>query len=287
MQTTIANSQLSASVASTGAELQSLVKKSSDEEYLWQGDPAVWSGRAPILFPIVGALRDNEYQYRGKSYSLAKHGLARHAEFELEAQSDDQLTYSLVANSETLTSYPWKFKLQIRYKLQDSSLLVRYRVYNLDTSIMIFALGSHPAFRLPLQDSAIEDFAIRFDKTEKFDHYLLNNDGLLVDEPETLAADGNEIRLTNTLFDRDALVFKNINSSRISLMHGQQTRLTVAFSGEPHLGIWAKPAAPYVCIEPWYSYSDSVSDTGDLEQKPSMLQLLPEQVFDSELAIEL
>ncbi len=284
----IQNDWLTASVSEHGAELQSLVLSSSGEEYLWQGDANVWSGRAPVLFPLVGMLRDNTLVYRGQSLSIPKHGLARQADFVCMEQSTESVTFSLQSSAATLASYPWQFELQCKFTLDGYSLRVDYTVINRDDSEMIFTIGSHPAFALPLGDAALEDYAIEFEHNETLDRYFLDDDGLLTDTASPLLKNENLIKITASLFDRDALIFKNIQSRLIHLNHKTGgRRLTVDTGGAPHLGLWAKPGAAFVCIEPWYGYNAAQSDSTAFEEKPAMLRLAPGAEFNTALGIEI
>ncbi len=283
----IKNEWLSASISENGAELQSLVRLSSGEEYLWQGDPEVWSGRAPVLFPLVGMLRDNTLVHRGQSYSIPKHGLARQAAFDCRQHEADSVTFVLESSAQTLTSYPWKFELQCEFSLRECRLQVNYRISNRDDSEMIFTIGSHPAFALPLTQATLTDYAIEFAHNETLERYRLNDNGLLEDSGSPWLNNENRIELSDDLFNDDALIFKNIQSRQIHLMCGHKQRLAVDTGGAPHLGLWAKPGAAFVCIEPWYGYNSSVSDSSEFEQKPSMLRLAPGAQFTTGIGIEI
>jgi galactose mutarotase-like enzyme len=283
----IKNEWLSARVSEQGAELQSLVLLSSGEEYLWQGDPDVWSGRAPVLFPLVGMLRDNTLVHDGQSLSIPKHGLARQAEFNSQQDNDDCATFTLLSSEQTLKSFPWRFELRCEFSLHGHRLQVNYRVINRDDSEMIFTIGSHPAFALPLTDASLNDYAIEFAENETLDRYRLNDDGLLEDTGTAMLNNSNRIELSPHLFDDDALIFKNIKSRLIHLTHNNVKRLSVDTGGAPHLGIWAIPGAAFVCIEPWYGYNSAVSDAIEFEHKPSMQRLAPGDEFSTGIGIEI
>jgi galactose mutarotase-like enzyme len=272
----------SASISSTGAELQSLSGEDG-QEVIWQGDPDIWSGRAPILFPIVGALKDNQYSYGGNHYQLPRHGFARRAEFTCIEQTNDSVALHLPADSGSLQVYPWQFELTVRFSVQDGRLLVRYSVANRDTGAMIFTIGSHPAFAL---QHAPSEYAIQFSETETLERFPLTADGLLLPGVDYLQQ-SDSIALTETIFDDDALVFKDIRSQTISLCHGDKPVISVDTGGAPHLGIWAKPAARFVCIEPWFGFSDEADGGGAIEKKPAMQSLAAGEQFTCDWSIAL
>lgn len=284
----IRNDQLRARIDSKGAELQSLTCISSGEEYIWQRDPQVWSGSAPVLFPIVGALRDNQMLHAGKTYAMAKHGLARNARFDTVAQGPGSALFSLRSSSETLAHYPWQFRLDVRFSLERNALAVDYQVRNDDAQTMIYTIGSHPAFRLPLAEHRLPDYRVEFERAETLERFFIDDAGLLSSEGAPCLDNQRTINLSETLFEQDALVFKDIASRRISLLAGSATRrLTIDTGGAPHLGIWAKPAAPFVCLEPWYGYSDPADASGQFADKPSMQRLHPGEEFHTGLRIEI
>ncbi len=307
---TIKSADATATISSLGAELQSLChsprKPQSNaknlapgtsagstqnladntdqgEETLWQGDPAVWSGRAPVLFPIVGALKNNQYTHEGKSFTLARHGFARKARFCCAEQTADSVTLKLQADSESLSVYPWQFELTIRFSMRQSTLIVGYTVANQDTTPMLFTIGSHPAFAL---QHAPSEYAIHFSKAETLKHHPLTADGLLKPGVNYLQ-NSDRLPLSESLFDDDALIFKNIQSDTVSLFHQDKPLITVDTGGAPHLGIWAKPAARFVCIEPWFGFSDSEDGGGAIADKPEMKSLRAGDLFSYEWSISL
>lgn len=279
---TIKSAGTSASVSSVGAELQSL-RGDDGHEVMWQGDPEVWSGRAPILFPIVGALKNNQYSHKGNNYTLSRHGFARKAEFTCVEQAADHVALQLLANADTRQMYPWQFELTIRFSLQQNRLLVSYTVANRDTEPMFFTIGSHPAFAL---QRAPDEYAIQFSHTETLKRFPLTSDGLLLPGVDYLQQ-SDSIALSETIFDDDALIFKDIQSKTISLYQGDKPLISVDTGGAPHLGIWAKPAARYVCIEPWFGYSDDADGGGAIEDKPQMTSLAEGELFTCDWSIGL
>lgn len=284
----IKHDQLTANINPLGAELSSL--QSQGQEYLWQGDEKIWSGRAPILFPIVGTLANDRMNYRGKTYQMPRHGIAREAIFNCIDQTESKITMLLRSDTQLLQMYPWNFSLTVHFSLNSDTLSITYEVMNLDSDTMIFTLGSHPAFNLPLTDStskelSISDFDILFNSPENLQRILLNDAGLLATDSCAFELENNAIKLSDTLFNQDALVFKNIESNQIVLRNNQEPRLSVSTGGAPHLGIWAKPGARYVCIEPWYGISDYSDSDGNFENKPDMLSLQPKETFSHTICV--
>ncbi len=270
------NSRLQIAVSRVGAELQSLKSRVSDDEYLWQGDPAVWGGRAPILFPIVGSLKNNLTQIGQQNYELPRHGLVRRKSFSLLEQKSDQCSFSIQSDESTLASYPWQFELRVSYALQDQRLKIHYEVFNRDSSTMIFTLGSHPGFTLP---EPVSEYSIRFSQPETLQRFPLDTDGLLAVKGTDYLDNSDTLPLSADLFNDDALVFKDIKSQTIDLLHKDRVRVSVDTGATPHLGLWAKPGAPFVCIEPWFGYSDSLDTNSNFCDKPAMLHLPAGECF--------
>lgn len=277
----ISNDHLSVTVSELGAELQSI--NTGGIERLWQGDANIWSGRAPILFPIVGALKNSRYEFAGQQFELPRHGLARKATFQVVDSGTSALQLSLASNKATREVYPWDFLLKVSYELQLNCLQVAYQVVNQSNSPMRFTIGSHPAFSLP---EPISRYHIRFSRAEALQRYPLTSDGLLHDAGHPYPLDDQRIDLTQSLFNDDALVFKNIQSTHISLCDSDGELIKVSTGGAPHLGLWSKPAAPFVCIEPWLGYSDNVSSSGHWIDKPSMTTLMPAAEFSYQWSME-
>ncbi len=277
---TISNSRISVSVKNLGAELCSL-KGASGTEYLWQADPAVWGRHAPILFPIVGKLAHDRYLFEGKSYELPPHGFARDTGFEPVAATQDSLSYRLQATPQTLKQYPFNFTLTRHYRLCENVLEVVTEVTNSGTTEMLFSIGEHPAFGLNWgAGDKVEDYALQFEKAERLDTVLLDPEHLLTAKTERVLSNERVLPLRNDLFDRDALVFVKIRSRSVNLCSRRHSRrLTVEFPEYPCLGIWAKPGAPFVCIEPWYGHADPVDHDGQLVHKPGIIKLQPGLVF--------
>jgi galactose mutarotase-like enzyme len=272
------NEFLTIEVKTTGAELSRL-RTADGTEHLWQADPTFWERHAPILFPIVAALRDNRYEWMGRTYRLPPHGFARDLEFTQTEQTSDTLTFQLLPTAETRAAYPFEFALDLTYKLHRNSVEMHWQVHNQGDNVMPFSIGAHPAFNLP---GAIDDFFLEFEKIEPAPPRLLENN-LVSEQTVAVLQNSNRLPLSRSLFDRGALIFLNPASQKVHLGSRRTTRrLTVEFAGFPQLGIWSKPGAPFVCIEPWYGYPDPEHPYGDIRNKPGILKLPAGETFTCE-----
>jgi galactose mutarotase-like enzyme len=275
------NEVLKVELASRGAELQSIVNKVFGIEYLWNGDPAFWPRRSPVLFPIVGSLKNDTYFFQGKSYRLPRHGFARDREFQAERISAKEIIFLLKSDSETKSNYPFDFEFRIRYQLLGDELSTEYMIANTGTSILLFSVGGHPAFRLPLTPAtAFSDYYLRFGETENLSRWPISKDGLIQNNSIPVLEETNRLRLQKSMFYQDALVFKYPASSEISLLsdktpHGLQFQM-----GEfPFLGIWSAKDADFICLEPWCGIADSVGSDQQLEHKEGIEKAVPGKVF--------
>ncbi|MBS7232728.1 aldose 1-epimerase family protein [Flavobacterium psychroterrae] len=280
MNTTISNSTLSASIKHSGAELFSL-KDNQNKEYIWEGNPDFWGKHSPILFPIVGTLKNNKYTISGTEYELPRHGFARDMEFELINKTDNSAVFSLKSDLETLKKYPFEFELQLIYTLEESSLNIEYKVINKADGKMPFSIGAHPAIALP---EIFEDYAFEFEKEETLKYYLLEND-LISNKTKVLETNDNLMPLTYKLFENDALIFKTLKSKSLTILENSKPYIKVDFEDFPSLGLWTKEQAPFICIEPWLGYSDTDENSGDLFEKEGILVLDENQTFDSKFTI--
>ena len=281
MTTSISNNFLSAKINSKGAELFSL--KTNNQEYIWEGNPDFWGKHAPVLFPIVGTLKNNSYQINEKKYKLSRHGFARDMTFELIEKTENSATFSIQSSEETLKVYPFEFELQIQYLLEGKKLNTSYKVINKSQSQIPFSIEAHPAFSI---NGNFEDFEIQFEKDEPLTYSLLKND-LISNQTKTLEKQNGVVPLNYKLFENDALIFKNLVSKNLSILKNKTPLLKVDFQGFPHLGIWTKKDAPFLCIEPWYGYSDTNDSTGDLFEKEGIQLLDANEIFQSNFTIEI
>ncbi len=282
MTTTISNLNLTAQINHLGAELFSL-KNNENKEYIWEGNPAFWGKHSPVLFPIVGTLKNNLFFYQGKEYQLSRHGFAREMEFQLIEKSESSATFSLTSSMETRKVYPFDFELQICYSLEENKLKINYKVINNYESILPFSIGAHPAFALP---KPFEDYSLAFDHNEVLTSYELEND-LLSDTNEIIRMTNNEVPLTYSLFEKDALIFKKLKSKSITILENKNPMLRVRFDDFPNLGIWTKKNAPFLCIEPWVGYSDTIHSSGNIVEKEGIQLVEANQIVMYNFYIEI
>lgn len=278
---TLKNKYLSASIHSKGAELQKLVK--NNWNYIWEVDTNYWNKTSPVLFPIVGRLKEDTYLYKEKEYQLSRHGFARDYEFSVIYQTDTEAIFSLSYNPETLVKYPFEFELQIRYSLNESYLTIGYQVKNLGISKMPFSIGAHPAFSIP---NALEEYKLCFNKKEHFESYLLEND-LFSGQTKTITSVEACIPMEYRLFEEDALVFKNLHSSEVTLSHLNKPILKIDYSGFPYLGIWTKNKAPFLCIEPWLGLADHKDTSCKMEEKEGINWLSAKATYTCDFSIKI
>lgn len=278
---TLQNEYISVAVSDKGAELQSIKLKEDGTEYLWQAEPDIWGRHAPVLFPIVGKVKDNNYKYDNSNYKLGQHGFARDMKFNISSEIKDKIIYELSSGTETLNKYPFEFQLKISYKLEKNSIIVGYEVENKDVKEMIFSIGAHPGFVCPLsQEEKFEDYYFEFEKNETLKTSTLE-DGLIGKGKKQLLNDEKVLPITRELFKEDALILKGFVSDSVSLKSKKTSKsVTLEFKGFPYLGLWSKPeGAPFVCIEPWYGIADSVDASGNLEDKRGTIKLRPSEKF--------
>lgn len=270
---TLQNETLTAHIHPKGAELQSLSNKQTGLEYMWSGDAKYWGKYSPVLFPIVGGLKKDSYYYKGHAYTLPRHGFARDREFMVAAQSETEVLFTLQDDDATRAVYPFAFKLGLRYRLQGNTLECRYEVHNTGQEPLLFSVGAHPAFAVPLvQGSTYDQYWLQFSTTEKLQRWKLDQG--LVAQPEPLPLQGNRLGLHAGLFYEDAIVLKHMQSNSISLgsaatPHG----IRFDFNDFPFFGIWAAKDAPFVCLEPWCGIADSVDHDQQLEHKEGINHL--------------
>ena len=277
MYYTIENEYLSAQIDDMGAQLHSLVKKEDGFEYLWQGNPDVWYGQAPVLFPVIGQLKNDIFKYEGKEYPMAKHGFARKMLFEAVEVEGARAVFVLKTNEETLKMYPFDFELSVCFELVGRAIKVTQSVKNLTDKTMYFSMGAHPGFNCKIGDY------LEFEENEVgVQCEKISSDNILMDcFFDVDLENGNRIRLTEDIFNQDALILSKLNSSVVTLKSDDHDRAVRFDFGEaPVLGIWAKPNAPYVCIEPWYGINDEIKGYDDISQKRGIQSLEPDEDFD-------
>lgn len=281
----IANGSLRATVSGLGAELVRL-QTAAGEELLWDGNPAVWAGRSPLLFPIVGAVKDDRIKVQGASYPLSRHGFARTSTFELVESESARCTWRLRADDDTRSRYPFAFRLDVTYALAANRLTISAEVANEGDDPMPASFGFHPAFRWPLVPGVRrEHHEIRFEKPEPAPVRSLAHS--LLGEPAASPVSGDWLALSDALFAHNALVFDRLQSRKLSYGPPAGRSLDLEFARMPHLGIWSKPGAGFVCIEPWQGFASPVGFDGELAEKPGII-LIPGhsgRIFDLSVTV--
>lgn len=277
MYYTIENEYLTAQIDDMGAQLHSLVTKDDGFEYLWQGNPDVWYGQAPVLFPVIGQLYEDKFRYDGKEYPLAKHGFARKMLFEVADVEGARAVFILRSNDETRGMFPFEFEFAVCFELVGRAIKVTHTVTNLDDKTMYFSLGAHPGFNCAIGDYLEFEESEEGAQVEKIDKENI----IIGTKFDVELEEGRRLRLTPELFAEDALIFSDLNSKIVTLKSDNSERtVRFDFGDAPFLGIWAKPNAPYVCIEPWYGVNDDRIRYENVSQKRGIESLEPEESFD-------
>lgn len=281
------NDELKVSLSSKGAELMSIIDKNDQTEYIWQGNPEFWAFHAPHLFPIVGGLNQNSLTVDGNQYPLNRHGFARTSTFRRIESAPQQAIFELRYSQETLIAYPYKFEFQVIYFLVNRSLKVVYKVINLDSRDIYFSVGAHPGFNLPLDnETSFEDYYIDFQTDEHLESHQLSPNGLFNKEKVTIPTINKQLPLSYTLFEDDALVFKNIQSRSVTLKSNKSSKqVKVDFPHFNYLGLWTKKNAPFICIEPWLGCADTDGNLTDISKKEAIQYLKHGHVFETEFTI--
>jgi galactose mutarotase-like enzyme len=284
----ISNPILQVSISSKGAELQSIFHSLYFIEFLWQGDPTFWGKKSPILFPIVGGLKNGQYHYAGSTYSLPRHGFARDKEFSVTHQTDNSITFSLSEDEETLQHYPFAFILSITYTLEKNRLFVSYEVENSGQNQLYFSIGAHPAFALPMvKGTQFSDYYLDFNKTETAEKWPLNESGLIEDFPIPCLVNCNQYPLNKPMFYGDALVFKNLASNTIGIFSNKTAHgISVHYENFPYMGIWSARNADFICIEPWCGIADAANTQGNFIEKEGMNELATKEKFSRTWSVE-
>ena len=262
-----------------GAELVS-IKTDDGIEKMHNGE-SFWNRHSPVLFPIVGKLKDGKTIIDGNEYEMGQHGFARDMDFEEIGEN----SYVLKSNKETKTKYPYDFELYISYEVNKDKVTTKYKVINKDSKTIYFGLGGHPAYACEYSSGK---YRLEFEDIEdRLEIYQLE-DGLLKKKPEKLSKyfRENRIFLDAKTFEKDALIIKNINSSKVYLKTETKTVFAFEFKGFPFLGVWSKPGAPFVCIEPWQNHTDDVDASGNFVDKENILKLEPNEEFVAEYSVE-
>ncbi|MBI2259564.1 MAG: aldose 1-epimerase family protein [Flavobacteriia bacterium] len=265
-------------ISSLGAEIKSIFHKDSNINILYKGDTPYWNRSSPVLFPIVGKLKQNTYLYKNKEYVLSQHGFARDLEFSVIEKKVDEIIFELKSSSKTLEIYPFDFVLHIKYQLIDKQIVVQYKISNPSKEQMYFSIGAHPAFQIPIsKEETFSDYYLEFPQDEYLKRYFINkNSGLFFGKSEQIKLNNHLLDLHYALFEEDALVIKKLKSTKILLKSKKnQYHLEFDRGNLEFLGLWTKKDAPFICIEPWEGLADSENHNQDFTLKEGIISLNP------------
>jgi galactose mutarotase-like enzyme len=284
---TLQSAALRVDIDPLGAQLSTLTD-AQGRDLLWNGDPAIWAGRAPLLFPIVGAVAGGRYRVGSQVLSLSRHGFARGSRFEVVNVAAASACFRLQADEATLRVYPFRFELDVLYALEGATLSITSTVRNLDSKPLPASFGYHPAFRWPLPygEPRAAHF-LEFERDEPAPVRRLDGAGLLSPERHPSPVVGRRLALDDALFEGDALIFDTLASRRVRYGAARGPRIEVEFPDSPYLGIWSKRGAGFVCIEPWHGIADPAGFDGDFSTKPGIFSVAPAAAFAQPMDITL
>lgn len=287
---TIENDNLLCTIESSGAEIRSLIDKHSGAEYIWQIDPSVWGSSSPVLFPAIGKINSDRITHLGQDYAMVKHGIVRNNDtLKFEKSSISSCSFTLTTSEATLVRYPYQFSFTVSFTLVEKCLVMAYSITNLDTQPMAFTCGGHTAYACPLTKGTIlTDYVVEFPSQISLEATRLGSSGLLSDQKEIIPNDGALLPLSNTLFDNDALIFTNIQADWVRLRkRSKQKGVVIRFQGYPHLALWSKPKADYLCIEPWLGLPDRENESLEITKKTTYTTIAPGKTFISTIETEI
>ena len=271
----IENDYLKIGVKDDGAELTSVISKETGIEYLWQGNPDVWYGQSPVLFPIIGRVLDDKYYLDGKEYTMPKHGLFRKRKAQFVEQTTNTLVFRESADEETLKIFPFDFEVFVIFELIEKSLKVTHKIINNGNDTMYFSIGGHPGFNCKIGDYLL------FEKNETLETIEIDTECLRTGKTIPVLDENNKIVITKDIFNNDALIFNGMKSKTITLASDDHNRKVIFdYSDCSYLGIWAKPGAPYVCIEPWWGVNDSHERKDDISKKDAIISLSANDTYE-------
>ena len=278
------NEKLIAEISLHGAELSRLFFKETQREVLWNADAKYWARHAPVLFPNVGKYYKGGLTHNGSYYPEGQHGFARDCGFICTMQESDRAVFLLESNESTLKRYPFPFRLEIGYELEDAGIKVMWKVLNIDNETMYFTIGGHPAFNVPvLEGTKFTDYYLYFKGKDHLEYKLLDKASgcIIADSREVLPLENSTYQLREGMFDNDALVFDDGQIDKVAILYpDKKPYITMECAGFPNFGIWSKPGAPFVCLEPWQGRTDNAGFEGEIITKPGITALNPGEVFE-------
>jgi galactose mutarotase-like enzyme len=287
MWISIGSGELTAEVDPVGAQLSTL-RDRAGRDLLWDGNPSVWTGRAPLLFPIVGMLAGGDYRLGSKIYRLPRHGFARGKLFETAQTTSTTAVFTLKADEASLQIYPFRFELDVHFELDGPTLSVTTLVRNMGDEDMPASFGYHPALRWPLPFGyARSSHFIEFEHDEPAAIRRLDSDGLLTSKGYPTPVSHRRLALEDTLFQDDAIIFDELKSRSVSYGAEDGPRIRVSFPDTPYLGVWTKPGANFICMEPWHGIADPEGFAGDFRAKPGVFMVAAGAELPIKMAITL
>lgn len=273
---TLRSGAITATIKADGAELCSL-RNAEGLELLWQAGPA-WPRHSPLLFPIVGRLKDDQLRHRGKTCPMTQHGFARDQRFAWVEQGTTSCKLALVDSEATRARYPFAFRLEVTYTIEDAALTVAFDITNTGDENLPASIGAHPAFNWPLLPGlAKEAYALNFSDEEPAPIRRLAG-GLMRAEPEPSPVRGKTLPLSERLFDDDAVIFDRLASRSVRYAADRGPSIEISWQGLPELGVWSKPGgAAFLCIEPWHGFASPSEFDGEFSDKPGVMLLAPRE----------
>ncbi|PHI21458.1 aldose epimerase [Lewinellaceae bacterium SD302] len=286
----IKNDHLTVKVQIEGAEITSITDRSSGKEYIWQADPKVWGSSAPVLFPIIGGLKNDQYIFKGHTYTVPKHGFIRRNPNLVPNQPDHQTLVFTYASSPVLKqNYPFDFIFKVEYRLEGRKLRQTHRVTNTGNAPLYFSLGGHTAFKVPVNgDEAYDDYYLDFEHHENSASHTVVDGGLIGPDTRPVPWNGSQLPLTHELFENDALIFKDLKSKSVELVSKKNGKvLGFHYEDFDYFAVWAKPNGDFVCLEPWLGIADNHDTDGNLKTKEGIIELANGETFTASFSVEI
>ncbi|WP_099466515.1 aldose 1-epimerase family protein [Konateibacter massiliensis] len=280
----IENERLLLKVNDYGGELAGIYDKKNSRELIWCGDPAVWNRHAPILFPFVGELFNKEYRYENVIYPMTAHGFARDTEFTFDGIKENKIVHSMKSNAKTKKVYPFDFKLEVSHSIVENEVLVEWKLVNTGDKEMLFGIGAHPAFNVPARENEEQkDYYLSFGDKETLGYIHIDKEypTAMYDTVHTLKLTDGKYKIGEHMFDGSTLIFENRQLSEVGIAFPDKTPyVTVQCEGFPYVGVWKKPGASFICLEPWYGRCDNYGFAGELENKMGVQKLEAKEEFN-------
>ncbi|WP_240199767.1 aldose 1-epimerase family protein [Sphingobacterium siyangense] len=268
---TIENGFLSVGLFQKGAELRSVVDKHNKYEWMWQADERYWAKSSPILFPIVGALKEGRFIHAGQIYHLPRHGFARDIDFDIVETTATRIVFALNANDNTEHCFPFHFSLKLTYELKENMLEVSYCVCNLGQDLLYFSLGAHPAFNFSYNQADNSTAYLEFPADDILERYHLH-DNLLSTSFDCIELENHQLFPDRDTFKEDAWILKNLNSNAV-IIRSNNRQLRFAYEGFSYFGIWSVPESSFICLEPWQGLPDHVNHNLLFSEKEGIVKL--------------